>query len=127
MNLEEFDQLYPPRHPSPQWEAEMKRRPAGFMYWGPYDLFATWGMAQSRTMSHDEVARLEQRMTAKLGPEGEESGWAIMFASDKFAGRQRLHSLLCRLRDNDGLLHPAAKAVYLEERRYYRRHIGRRY
>ena len=59
MNLEEFDRLFPPRHPSPQWEAEMKRRPAGFMYWGPYDLFGTWGMAQSRTMTHGEVAALE--------------------------------------------------------------------
>jgi len=123
MTLEEFDKMFPPRQPGAEWEADMLRRPAGFMYWGPYDLFATWGMAQSRTMSHSEVAALERRLTAKLGPEGEESGWAIMLASDKFAGRKRLHSLLCRMRTDDGLLHPAAKAVYLEERNYYRRHI----
>lgn len=127
-----FDEQFPPRRPGQAWIDGILKRPEGFLYFGEYNLFRrpfddsnlfqTWGMCWSRPMSSAVEAGLVTRLTKKLGPEGKDSCWAIIRLSDNFMGRRRLHSLVCRVYNDDGTLHKAAIAVYLEERNYYSRH-----
>ena len=134
MNHQTFDEQFPPRRPAQAWIDSILKRPEGFLYFGEYnlfrrpfddsDLFQTWGMCWSRPMNLAVTQGLVSRLTPKLGPEGKDSGWAIIRLSDNFAGRGSLHSLVCRVYNDDGTLHKAAIAVYLEERNYYRRHIA---
>jgi hypothetical protein len=70
------------------------RRPPGFMYWGDYDLFRTWGMLPIGEKTEQQVATLERRLTKKLGPEGKDSGWAVAKLADFFAGRRGLYAIL---------------------------------
>lgn len=126
-----FDEQFPPRRPGQVWIDGILKRPEGFIYFGEYNLFRTfdasdlfqaWGMCWSRPMSNSVETGLVTRLTKKLGPEGKGSGWGLIRLSDTFAGRRRLHSLVCRVYNDDGTLHKAAVAVYLEERNQYKRH-----
>jgi hypothetical protein len=127
-----FDEQFPPRRPGQVWIDGILKRPEGFIYYGEYNLFRrpfddaglfqTWGMCWSRPMNHTVIQGIVARLAKKLGPDGMDSGWALIRLSDKFMGRGSLHSIVCRVYNDDGTLHKAAVAVYLEERNYYKRH-----